>query len=110
MKSEYLSIILAVGAFILGATVGLAFGSLQNAAILRFQKQKQQGKEGQGHSFLPGSASRIGFLLIVLMVVQIACPMLFSQQSLQWIVTAGVVLGYGWTLKDQLRLRTTHCH
>ena len=98
-------ILLPLGALILGSVIGLAFGSIQNAALLRNKKRERQGNLHSGWSLMPGSMRRVAFLLIALALVQIACPMFFEREGMQWIVSAGVVLGYGWTLLDQFRLR-----
>jgi hypothetical protein len=107
VKSQLVSFSLALGALILGGIIGLAFGSLQNAALLRYRKLQQNGASMSGSPIMQGSATRIAFLLVGLVVVQIACPMFFDREGMQWIVSAGVVLGYGWTLLDQFRLRST---
>lgn len=107
MKSQLISFSLGLGALVLGGVVGLAFGSLQNAALLRSRKLQQNGASADNSPLMKGSATRIAFLLIGLVLVQIACPMFFDREGMQWIVSAGVVLGYGWTLLDQFRLRST---
>jgi hypothetical protein len=107
MKSQLISFSLGLGALILGGVIGLAFGSLQNAALLRYKKLQQRGTYTNNLPLMPGSATRIAFLLIGLVLVQIACPVFFNREGMQWIVSAGVVLGYGWTLPDQFRLRST---
>jgi hypothetical protein len=105
MRSELVSVLLSIGALVLGGVIGLAFGSLQNAALIRRKKLlKDMSPE---EPMIPGSASRVGFLLIVLVLIQVTCPIFFEGALIQWVVTAGVILGYGWTLRDQLRLRST---
>ena len=106
MKSQLIIFSLGLGALVLGGVIGLAFGSLQNAALLRFRKLQKNGASANNSPLMPGSATRIAFLLIGLVLVQIACPMFFDREGMQWIVSAGVVLGYGWTLLDQFRLRS----
>jgi len=98
------STLVTIGAVVLGGAIGLVFGSIQNAAILRSKKVHQQ----QGWAVIPGSATRVAFLLLALVVVQIACPLFFEKDWMRWLVSAGVVMGYGRTLFDQFRLRSMH--
>jgi len=108
MKTQLMNILLPLGGLILGGVIGLAFGSIQNAALLRHKKLQQGRSLSSGWALVPGSMRRVAFLLITLAVVQIACPMLFEGDSIQWLVSAGVVLGYGWTLLQRLRQHTTY--
>lgn len=108
MKTQLFNILLPLGALVLGSVIGLAFGSIQNAALHRNKKLQQFGNLGSGWSIMPGSMRRVAFLMMALVVVQIGCPLFFQSDSIQWMVTAGVVMGYGWTLMGQFRLRFTH--
>ena len=108
MKTQMITALLCLGAAALGGTIGLAFGSLQNAALLRNRKRERDGNTRTLWVLMPGSAGRIAFLLMVLAVVQIVCPMFFEKEGMQWIISGGVILGYGWTLLDQVRLRSSH--
>ena len=47
------------------------------------------------------------YLLITLVLIQFICPLLFKNDSTQWWVSAGVVVGYGAMLFIQLRQRLT---
>jgi len=98
---EILRITTGLGA---GALIGYAFGLLQNAALRHHQRLEQEGKLKSGWSLMPGSGARIAYLLCALLVVQLICPLLFTGGT-QWVVSAGVVLGYGWMLFIQLRQR-----
>jgi hypothetical protein len=108
MKTQLFNFLLTFCALLLGGAIGLAFGSIQNAALLRNKKHQQLGNLESGWSVMPGSMRRVGFLMMALVVVQIGCPLLFQNESIQWMVSAGVLLGYGWTLINQFRLRSTH--
>src|SRR3954466_82718 len=77
-----------------GAVIGYAFGLLQQAALRRHELREQTGKLKSGWSLMPGSGARVAYLLIALALVQLVCPLLFVD-GVQWIVSAGVVLGYG---------------
>ncbi len=48
--------------------------------------------------------TRVAMLLLALALVQVACPLLFTHYN-QWLVSGGVVLGYGSILFQQLRRR-----
>jgi hypothetical protein len=93
---------LTVAGFIVGGLIGLAFGAVQNFALRRNEKRQMEGQLKSGWVVMPGSMSRIAFLMIALTLVQIGMPMLFDGVS-QWMVSAGVVLGYGWMLFFELR-------
>lgn len=90
-----------------GSGVGFLFGALQNAAFKRNKKLNKTGKLKSELNLMSGSFSRVATLLILLVLLQLILPFLFEGNS-QWIVSAGVVLGYGWTLLKQLNNRTSN--
>ena len=98
---EILRTVVGLGA---GALIGYGFGLLQNAALRRHEQLAQGGKLKSGWSLMPGSGARIAYLLCALLLVQLVCPLIFVGGT-QWVVSAGVVFGYGWMLLIQLRLR-----
>lgn len=87
-----------------GAAIGYAFGLLQAVALRRHEQQQLSGKLKNGWTLMPGSGARVAYLLAALALVQFVCPLLFVAGT-QWLVSAGVLLGYGWTLFLQLRRR-----
>lgn len=87
-----------------GTGIGYAFGLLQAVALRHNEKLQLSGKRLTGWNVLPGSGGRVVLLLLLLMLIQVVCPMLF-RDGIQWWVTGGVLLGYGWTLFRQLSLR-----
>ena len=87
-----------------GSGIGYAFGLLQAAALRRNEQRQREGKLNSGWSLMPGAGARVSYLLITLLVIQVICPLLFSDGT-QWWVSGGVMLGYGWTLYRQLMLR-----
>ncbi len=91
-------------ALLAGGVIGLAFGTLQQAALRRNERRQREGRLNNGWSLMPGAGARVAYLLIALIIVQLVCPLLFSDGT-QWVVSAGLVLGYGWTLYRQLRQR-----
>ena len=98
---EILRTIVGLGA---GSLIGYAFGLLQNAALRHHQRLEENGKLKSAWSLMPGSGARVAYLLAALAVVQLICPLIFVGGT-QWVVSAGVVFGYGWMLLIQLRLR-----
>jgi hypothetical protein len=103
MKTQLLQIFIPICGMILGAVIGYIFGSIQNAALARHRKLQEGGNLKSGWNIMPGSMRRTAFLLAILGAVQLACPMFFDGGNVQWLVSAGVVIGYGWTLLQQLR-------
>ncbi len=94
--------IISLAALVTGGAIGFLFGTIQNAALARNERLKDEGKLRTGWSVMPGSMSRVAVLLVVLVAVQIFCPLLF-QGNVQWLVSAGVLLGYGWSFMKRLR-------
>jgi amino acid transporter len=94
--------LLTIAGFIVGGLIGLAFGAIQNFALRRNEKRHKEGHLKSGWMVMPGSMTRVAFLMIALVLVQIGMPMLFEGLS-QWMVSAGVVLGYGWMLYVEYR-------
>ena len=107
MINQIVNIVLPIGGFLLGGAIGVSFGMIQDAAFARNQKRQQSNKISSGWAVMPGSMSRVAYLLVVLALIQVACPLLFEGNTIQWIVSAGVVLGYGWMLYSQFRRRGT---
>jgi hypothetical protein len=94
--------LITIAGFIVGGFIGLAFGAIQNYALHRNEKRQETGNLKSGWMVMPGSMTRVAFLMIALVLVQIGMPMLFEGVS-QWMVSAGVVLGYGWMLYAEFR-------
>ena len=94
--------LLTIAGFIVGGLIGLAFGAIQNFALRRNEKRMKEGHLKSGWMVMPGSMTRVAFLMIALVLVQIGMPMLFDGLS-QWMVSAGLVLGYGWMLYVEYR-------
>lgn len=87
-----------------GGVIGLAFGTLQQAALRRNEVRERTGQLKVGWSLMPGAGARTAYLVIALALIQVVCPLLFADGT-QWVVSGGVALGYGWTLLLQLRRR-----
>jgi hypothetical protein len=87
-----------------GGVIGYAFGLLQAVALRRHEQQQQSGEFKNGWTLFPGSGARVACLLLALALVQLVCPLLFATGT-QWLVSAGVLVGYGWTLFHQMRRR-----
>ena len=108
MKTFLSTTLLPLGALVLGGVIGLAFGMIQNAALLRNKRRQQAGDLNSGWAVMPGSMRRVAFLMMALVIVQVACPFFFHNDIIQWLVSTGVVAGYGWTMLDQVRMRSSH--
>ena len=91
-------------ALVAGGAIGVGFGMLQQAAMRRHERQQQVGELNSGWAVMPGSVSRVAYLLLALVLVQVFCPMLFTDGT-QWWVSGGVLLGYGVILFQELRRR-----
>ena len=98
------NLFISFAGLVVGGLIGVAFGAVQNAAALRNEKRQDTGKLRSGWAIMPGSLRRVALLMIALALVQIGMPMLFTSES-QWLVSAGVVFGYGSMLYLQFRRR-----
>jgi hypothetical protein len=96
-------VVMAVAA---GGAIGYCFGIIQNLALRRNERRQQSGALNTGWAVMPGSMTRVAYLLIVLVAIQILCPLLFKDGT-QWWVSGGVVLGYGYVLFRRLVQRRT---
>jgi hypothetical protein len=94
-------ILLAVAA---GGAIGYGFGIIQNHALRRNERRQQSGALTNGWAVMPGSMTRVAYLLIVLVAIQIVCPLLFKDGT-QWWVSGGLVMGYGYVLFRRLMQR-----
>jgi hypothetical protein len=99
-----MNILLSIAGLIVGGIIGLSFGIIQDKALKQNEKRQQAGALKSVWILMPGSGMRVAYLLVVLLVVQITCP-LFFDGNIEWVVSGGVVLGYAWTLTQQLRKR-----
>lgn len=104
MQIQFLDLIRGAVGLLAGGVIGHAFGLLQSAALRQHEQQEKKGKLKNGWSLMPGSGVRVAYLLVALALVQLVCPLLFVDGT-QWLVSAGVVVGYGLLLYRQLRLR-----
>jgi hypothetical protein len=89
-----------------GGAAGYGFGKIQEYARERYAKRQNKGSLNSGFSVIPGSLQRTAGFLLVLVLIQGVLPFLF-EGNIQWIVSAGVVTGYGLTLMQQLRKRAS---
>ncbi len=87
-----------------GGVIGLAFGTLQQAALRQNEERERTGRLKDGWSLMPGSGVRVAYLLVTLALIQLVCPLLFAAGT-QWLVSAGLLLGYGSMLAVKLRQR-----
>ena len=94
----------SLAALLVGGIIGAGFGILQNAARRQNERRQASGELKSGWALMPGSGARIAYLVIVLALIQIICPLLFRDGT-QWWVSGGVAAGYGLMLYLQLRQR-----
>jgi hypothetical protein len=102
MQISLINLFWVTMAVLAGSVIGCSFGLVQKAALRRHEKLQQSGQFQNGWAVLPGSGRRVAYLLVALALVQLVCPMLFTNGT-QWWVSGGVVLGYGYVLAMQLR-------
>ncbi len=92
-------------AFVVGSIIGLGFGLIQNRATRRYEEKQAKGKLKNYTSVMPGSFTRIALLLLALVLVQVACPYLFTNGQAPWWVSGGVMAGYGYILYQKLQAK-----
>ena len=102
MQNEFFHVLGSATALTAGLVVGLVFGAIQDKAARRNQSLQETGQLQSGWAVMPGSMRRTAGFLMILTVVQIVCPLWFSN-GFQWWVSGGVVAGYGWSLWRKLR-------
>lgn len=98
MIADSVSIVLALLGFLIAVFIGITFGSGQQAALRRQRELGRRGHLPTAWEIVPGSLRRMTFLLFALVVIQWGCPILFEREGMPWLVTAGVLIGYGWML------------
>jgi len=109
MQTQLTDVLGWVASLLAGGAVGVVFGMIQETARRRYQKLEGAGRFANGWAVIPGSMSRVAFLLVALALVQVLCPLLFTQTR-QWWVSGGVVAGYAFMLYRQLRQRLAQQH
>ncbi len=102
-----IELLLALIAVAAGLGIGLLFGTIQNLALQKNKKRYEQGNLKTGWVIMPGSFSRIAVLLVVLALIQVGCPFLFKG-NIQWLISAGILIGYGLTFVKQLKQREVY--
>jgi len=98
----YMEILRSTLAMAAGGLIGYTFGLVQNLALRKNEERQRLGKISSGWALMPGSGARVAYLLILLVAIQVICPMLFNGNT-QWWVSGGVALGYGLILFRNLR-------
>jgi hypothetical protein len=104
MEIHLVNLIGAFGALIVGGSIGAGFGMVQEAARQRNERREREGKLKSGWAVMPGSGTRVAYLLVTLVIIQILCPLLFRDE-IRWWVSGGVAAGYGVMLFRQMRRR-----
>lgn len=91
-------------AFLVGGGVGYGFGLIQNRAARRYVERQKLGKLTSYTGVIPGSMSRVIYLITALVIVQLLCPIFFAD-GIQWWVSSGVIAGYGYILYQNLQAK-----
>lgn len=101
MLTQFMSTFLMLVAVVAGGAIGYFFGLIQNRALQRNQRRQTSGQLANGWAVMPGSATRVAYFMVVLVAIQLLCPLLFRDGT-QWCVSAGVLMGYGYVLYRRL--------
>jgi len=104
MDIHFLDILRHAAALAAGGVIGLAFGTLQEAALRRHERLEREGRLRSGWSLMPGAGARVAYLLVALVGVQLLCPLLFAGGT-EWWVSGGLLCGFGASLWQRLRRR-----
>ena len=102
---ETQTFILPAAGFIFGIALGCGFGFIQHETFAHTRLGRID-KLASSWAGISGSWARSIFLLVMLTFFQTAFTLLFGNNDIQWILSAGVVLGYAWTLLQQSREET----
>ena len=101
---NFIEILQPVAGLIAGTAIGYSFGFIQDASRRRHERKMRLGEYKTPWAEMPGSGIRVAYLLLVLVLIQFVCPMLFADGT-QWWVSGGVAAGYGIILFRGLRQR-----
>jgi hypothetical protein len=104
MPHDFITMLQSLTGLVVGAIVGVGFGILQDAARRRNERKEAEGELNSGWQLMPGAGTRVAYFLLVLVAIQLVCPLLF-RDGIQWWVSGGVAAGYGVMLFLQLRRR-----
>jgi len=102
MAHTFIQMLQQIAAIIVGGAIGIGFGMLQDYARRSNEKRQSEGKLNNPLTVMPGSGGRVALLLLLLVAIQVVCPLLFAG-GIQWWVSGGLVVGYGVMLYLQLQ-------
>jgi len=105
MTEQLINGIVYLAAIAVGTFVGAFFGTMQSLAFSKNKKRHDVGTLPTGWLVMPGSMGRVAVLLIILVAIQIGLPFLFKG-NIEWLVSIGVILGYGGILLREMRHRS----
>lgn len=106
MNHSLITGVLFTGALVLGGALGVFFGGLQVSALAKNKKLRDAGKIRNGWLLMPGSFARVAVFLAILVIVQLFWPFMFAGDA-KWLVSVGIILGYGWTLLRKIQNNST---
>jgi hypothetical protein len=105
MQLDWMEWMRAAAGLVAGGVIGIAIGFYQ-AKTMGWKRSgkacEAPGPLASWRATWPGRLKRVFFVLAVLAMISLACPMLFTQGG-KWWVTAGIGLGYGSLLFRRLR-------
>ncbi len=104
MAHEIINMLQAIAGLVAGGLIGISFGLIQDTARRRNEKRQADGQLKSSWAVMPGSGRRVAYLMIALVLVQIVCPLLFTNGT-QWWVSIAVSGGYGFVLFRRLARR-----
>jgi hypothetical protein len=104
MAHTFIQMLQQITALIVGGAIGIGFGMLQDYAKRSNEKRQAEGKLNNPLTVMPGSGGRVALLLLLLVAIQVVCPLLFAG-GIQWWVSGGLAAGYGVMLYLQLQKR-----
>ncbi len=100
--------ILPAGEFIFGILLGGAFGVMHDTTLAMNKIFARIDQLASDWAAMPGPLARSTFLLVMLTQFQVTFTLLFGDNGFQWIISAGVVLGYALTLLQEFRQRSRY--
>jgi len=102
MAHTFIQMLQQIAAVIVGGAIGIGFGKVQDYARRSNERRQAEGKLTNPLTVMPGAGGRVALLLLLLVLIQVICPLLFTD-GIQWWVSGGLAAGYGVILYLQLQ-------
>ena len=104
-RMETKVLIFPAAGFFAGVFLGWVFGSIHDVKFIVHGMLRRFDEFAVGWVALPAPFARSIFLVVMLTWFQTAVALLFDDGGIPWIMSAGVLLGYAWTLVRQIHRR-----